>query len=476
MIDKKIKLLMIEDNLGDVRLIQEMLAAINGAPYALESVNHLQAGLKRLKKGDIDLIFLDLDLPDSTGIHTFLKLKSQERRVPIIVLTGFEDEGLAIEAVRSGAQDYLVKGQVDSRLLNHSIRYAIERKRVEQALRESEEMYRTLMKTSPDAVTVTDLEANIIEVSQQTLILHGFKSSEELIGKNALELIAPENHKKAINSIQNTLEKGFVRNAEYTLLRKNGTRFIGEINASLIKDAYGEPKAFIATTRDITERKKADEQIKASLKEKEVLLKEIHHRVKNNMQIISSLLRLQSWHIKDKNMQEIFNVSQNRIRSMALIHEKLYQSKNLTRIDFSDYIRNLTNNLSSIYKVGMEGISIKLDLDEFYTDINTAIPLGLIINELVSNSLKHAFPKGEAWKQENKSKGEILLSLRSDYDGRVTLAVCDNGVGLPKDFDFRKSESLGLKLVNDLVCQLDGSIKLQRKKGTAYEITFKLPR
>lgn len=474
MIDRKIKVLMIEDNPGDVRLIKEMLGEATGAQFNLECVDRLKTGLKRLTEGGIDLVFLDLGLPDSQGIHTFLRVKSQEQKVPIIVLTGLEDEELAIKAVRNGAQDYLVKGQVDGNLLVHAIRYAIERKRVEQSLRESEEMYRTLMKTSPDAVTVTDLEANIIEVSQQTLILHGFKRAEELIGRNALELIAPEEHEKAIMKIEETLKEGSVRNVECILLRKDGTRFIGELNASLIKDAYGEPKALIATTRDITERKQAEKQIKASLKEKEVLLKEIHHRVKNNMQIISSLLRLQSWHIKDKKMREMFNVSQDRIKSMALIHEKLYQSKDLVRIDFSDYMRSLTDNIFSIYRTGVDSVDIKLDIKEFYIDIDTAIPLGLIVNELVSNSLKHGFPKERMWGERGKSRGEILLSLCSDDEGRVIFVIRDNGVGLPKDFDFRKSESLGLKLVNDLVDQLEGSIEHQRGKGTFYKIAFKV--
>ncbi|MEA3421570.1 MAG: histidine kinase dimerization/phosphoacceptor domain -containing protein, partial [Acidobacteriota bacterium] len=194
----------------------------------------------------------------------------------------------------------------------------------------------------------------------------------------------------------------------------------------------------------ITERKRAEARLNESLKEKEVLLKEIHHRVKNNMQIISSLLSLQAGRIKNKKMQEMFKVSQDRIKSMALIHQKLYQSKDLARIDFSDYIRSLTNNLFSIYRVGMEAINIKLDLDEFYLDINTAIPLGLIVNELISNSLKYAFREERAWGKGGKSQGEIRISLRSDNEGRTKLVVRDNGVGLPKDLDFRKTKSLGL--------------------------------
>jgi len=249
-----------------------------------------------------------------------------------------------------------------------------------------------------------------------------------------------------------------------------------ETLSTQIATAIENARLYEKAQREITERKRAEAQLNESLKEKEVLLKEIHHRVKNNMQIISSLLSLQAGRIKNKKMQEMFKVSQDRIKTMALIHEKLYHSKDLARIDFSDYIRSLTNNLFSIYRVGMEAINIKLDLDEFYLDINTGIPLGLIVNELISNSFKYAFHEERAWGEGGKSQGEIRISLRSDNEGRTKLVVRDNGVGFPKDLDFRKTKSLGLQLVNDLVEQIDGSIELQRRGGTAFKITFDAPK
>ena len=244
-----------------------------------------------------------------------------------------------------------------------------------------------------------------------------------------------------------------------------------ETLSTQIASAIENARLYEKAQREITERKRVEVQLSESLKEKEVLLKEIHHRVKNNMQIISSLLRLQSWHIKNKKMREMFEVSQSRIRSMALIHEKLYQSQDLARIDFYDYIKSLTNSLVSTYRVGLEPITFKLDIKKVYFDINTAIPLGLIINELVTNSLKYAFPEQRAWGETDNSKGEIFLSLHS-YKGRVSLIVRDNGMGLPKDFNFRKTESMGLQLVNDLVAQLDGTIELQEEGGTSFKITF----
>jgi PAS domain S-box-containing protein len=210
-------------------------------------------------------------------------------------------------------------------------------------------------------------------------------------------------------------------------------------------------------------RKRADEKIKSSLREKDVLLKEIHHRVKNNMQIISSLLRLQSKDIQDEDTRKLFDVSQNRIRSIALIHETLYQSEDLSRIDFARYAKKLATHLTSIYSPEGQRIDLKLEVENAFLDINKAIPCGLIINELVSNALKHAFPENRA--------GEIHLLLKST-DGTTKLEVKDTGVGFPEGINFKATDSLGLQIVNDLVRQLEGDIQLLRKNGTVFRVTF----
>jgi two-component sensor histidine kinase len=216
--------------------------------------------------------------------------------------------------------------------------------------------------------------------------------------------------------------------------------------------------------RDVTDRKQAEERIKSSLHEKDVLLREIHHRVKNNMQIISSLLRLQSRLIGDDKLKEMFKESQNRIRSMALIHEKLYQTEDFARINFAEYIRSLTVHLFHTYKVNPNVVRMNTDVERVFLDINKAIPCGLIINELVSNSLKHAFP-------DNK-KGEICIRLSSNKQKKTKLTVSDNGVGLPKSVNFSEPETLGLQLVSDLVNQIEGTIRLVRTKGTSFHISF----
>ena len=227
---------------------------------------------------------------------------------------------------------------------------------------------------------------------------------------------------------------------------------------------YQEGAAAVSVAIDITERQQAQEQLKASLKEKEVLLKEIHHRVKNNLQIISSLLKLQSSYLKDIEAQALFKDSYNRVRSMALIHEKLYRSSDLAKIDLADYIRNLLGNLFSSYGVSSQAIELKLKVDNISLDVDTAIPCGLIINELVSNSIKYAFIPDLC--------GEICVEFSLKRENEYILLISDNGVGLPSDFDLEQTDSLGLQLVFNLAEQLGGSIDLNTAHGTKFIIKF----
>jgi len=211
-------------------------------------------------------------------------------------------------------------------------------------------------------------------------------------------------------------------------------------------------------------RKRTEAQIKASLKEKEVLLKEVHHRVKNNMQVISSLLNLQSRHIQDSAVLEMFKESQRRIRSMALIHERLYQSSDLSRIEFSQYLRNLATHLFHSCQVDSSRIQLRIEAEEVYLNINTAIPCGLIVNELVSNSLKHGFP--------GERSGSLGLDLRRLNGDGYMLRVKDDGVGFPETLDFRKTETLGMQIVSTLVDQIEGRLELERGSGTGFTLEF----
>jgi two-component sensor histidine kinase/sensor domain CHASE-containing protein len=210
----------------------------------------------------------------------------------------------------------------------------------------------------------------------------------------------------------------------------------------------------------LEELEKAEEENK-----KQLLLKEIYHRIKNNLQIVISLLNLQSRQTKDRKVIEIITDSQNRLRSMALIHERLSKSKDLSGINIKEYIQDLANNLFHSYGVHTGRIEVKIDIDDIMMNLDTATPCGLIVTELVSNSIKHAFPEGK--------KGELLIKLKSDNYKNFTLIVKDNGIGFPKDLDFRKTNTLGMQLVTGLVNQLKGTIDLDQSSGTEFKIIFR---
>jgi two-component sensor histidine kinase len=219
---------------------------------------------------------------------------------------------------------------------------------------------------------------------------------------------------------------------------------------------------------EMKERKKVEEQVKKSLGEKEALLKEIHHRVKNNLQIIQSMLNLQLSQIKDETAIALFKESQNRVYSMALIHEKLYQSESLAKIDFHEYIRSLANYLFVSYGAAGRAIRSRIQVQDVSLDVDTTIPCALIINELVSNSLKHAFPAT----RRSDEACEILIGLGLEAGDMYRLTVSDNGVGLPEGFDMQSSGSLGLKLVAALAKQLGGDIRVSGGSGTEFTISF----
>ena len=336
-----------------------------------------------------------------------------------------------------------------------------ERKKAEEALKNSERMYRNIFENVQDIFYQTDLKGNIIEISPSIERYSGYKP-EELINKPVETFyLNPEDRTYLLKIIE---KKGEVADYEIILKTKDNNLLYVSTNAHLLFDLSKNPMGIEGSLRDITERKNVEIQLKNSLTEKEMLLKEIHHRVKNNLMIISSLLNLQSGYIKDKASKNIFKESENRARSMALIHERLYQSTDLKRIDFGDYITSLATELFHTYVSDRNIIELKINVEDILLDINTSIPLGLIVNELITNSLKHAFPNGM------KGKININFYLKNDH---YEFAVKDDGIGFPEDIDFQNTNSLGLQIVTSLTEQIDGEIKLERSNGTEFKITFK---
>jgi len=343
------------------------------------------------------------------------------------------------------------------------------RKEMEEALRDSEEKYRTLFESDPDYTILLDLNGIILDLNNAALDFIGV-TREKLIGEDftGLGLFPEDDAVLQLENFRIAIENRTVQVFQCKIFNKRGGHSWIELKlVPLEKD--GKIYAVLAIATDITEMMITTDKLKDSLLEKEVLIKEIHHRVKNNMQIISSLLNLQMQYVDDEIVVDILKESQNRVRSMAMIHEKLYQSPDLTSIKFDDYVQRLVSELFYSYHIPEDRIRSVINVEDVVLNIETAIPCGLIISELVSNSLKHAFPEGIF--------GEVVLSLKpydtvegGDY---YELKISDTGIGFPEDLDFENTESLGLKLVNTLVIQLNGDIKLDRSHGTQFKIVFK---
>jgi PAS domain S-box-containing protein len=332
-------------------------------------------------------------------------------------------------------------------------------------LRESQEKFRSVADSAVDGIITTDNSGKIVLFNPSLKDIFGY-TIDEIKGKHVTLLMPARYREKFLQKLESFKSTGNHdlngKTFESIGLKKNGREFPFEI--SIATWGSKDKKYTTSIIRDVTKRKKIEKMLQNSLEEKEILLKEIHHRVKNNLMIISSLLNLQSRYIKDEESKNIFKESQNRARSMALIHERLYQSEDLKKIDFGDYIRTLSNDLYRTYVMDPSLIMLNIDVDDVRLDINTSIPLGLIVNELVTNSLKHAFPQSKS--------GEIDIEFHIQGD-MYLLEVNDNGIGFPNNLNYKNTESLGLRLVNSLTEQIDAKIEFNTLSGTSFKIIFR---
>jgi PAS domain S-box-containing protein len=330
-----------------------------------------------------------------------------------------------------------------------------------------EKQFRQAVESAPNAIVLVNESGSILMVNVQTETCFGYPRTE-LIGQ-PVELLVPERLRSAhIGFRQAYLASPVSRpmgaGRDLYGLRKDGTEFPIEIGLGLINDENGI--IVLSSIIDITERKHASDKLKEALYEKEMLLKEVYHRVKNNLQVVSSLIGLQAKNVKHDLTAAMLKQSADRIKAMALLHEKLYQSKDLARIDFNEYIRSLVEHLQFGYGASPGKITITMKVDNVFLDVDTAIPCGLIINELISNALIHAFP--------NDRSGEISISFRQEQN-EIILIIADNGIGFPANLDFKKTSSLGLQLVVTLTDQLMGRMSLDQSNWTMFTLQFLRP-
>jgi PAS domain S-box-containing protein len=371
----------------------------------------------------------------------------------------------------------------------------IKRARAEEALRESETRFRSVAQSAMDAIISADQRGQIVFWNRAAQTMFGY-TEEEVYGQ-PLTILMPERYRADhLRGIEGCNRTGELRLKDRTLelhgRRKDGAEFPVELSlgqwrtrtgifySAILRDITHRKRNELnirslnselarrlteieSISRDASEHKRAEEQVKVSLKQKEVLLREVHHRVKNNLQVICSLLKMQSAHLKDKQAQEVFKETQNRVRSIALVHEKLYGTKDLARLDFAEYLRSLTMSLFRTCGVNKDSITLTLDLAPMLLNVETSIPCGLIVNELLTNALIHAFPDG---------RGQIEIRLRGTDDGQCCLSVRDSGIGLPAGTEVA-AKHLGWQLVGALTEQLKATLDVRREGGTTVAITFR---
>jgi two-component sensor histidine kinase/CheY-like chemotaxis protein len=401
------RILIADDSNANLRLLSEILAE---SGYVVRQASDGAAALRLARSDPPDLILLDIMMPllDGFDVCRFLKAGAETRDIPVVFMTSLSETRDKVKGFKIGAADYITKpfqaeeilARVKTLLSLHTMRKKLEARNAE------------LLRANEDLA-----------------------SANNALGREIAERKQAE---EALEKYRESLE----------VLVKERTRELAQANSSL--------KA------EIAERERAEEKVLASLREKEILLKEIHHRVKNNLQIISTLLDLQSDYIVDEQSLRFFRESQDRIKSMALVHEKLYQTRDFISINFGEYIANLTKYLFTSYVTDPDRISLVLDMAPATLEIDQAIPFGLIVNELVSNSLKYAFP--------GERRGEIAVRLRTEGDDGIVLLVMDDGVGLPPELDIENTDSLGLQLVTMLVKQIRGEITPGNEGGTSFLI------
>ncbi|NMO08459.1 PAS domain S-box protein [Methanobacterium subterraneum] len=457
----------IEESEEQLRFITDNMSDVVGQINSEGIITYFSPSIKQftgfnpsdvLGKGLSDLVH-----PDDQEIVSGVIQQAIITRQPVTIeyqVKKSDGSYLWVEAL--GKAVYDAEGNFESLVFNS--RDITDRKNAEKELKHSEEKYRHVVETAAEGITLFDRKGTVIETNLKTLELLGFEK-DEVVGRNLIQMIPSIkiDAKEVLGAFKDILMGKSLKKTEWGFINKKGHQKFAKVHYSPMKKE-GKIIGIALILEDITELKLREKSLENSLDEKEVLLREIHHRVKNNMQIISSLLNLQRSYVQEDETRNVLKDSQSRVKSMAMIHEKLYMSRDLSHINFKDYTEKLVSDIFYTYGIKKGTIEAIFKVEDIEMNMETAIPLGLIINELVTNSLKFAFPEMD--------EGSVTVEMKTS-NGDHTLIIADNGIGVPENFNFKKTESLGLQLVNSLVHQIDGEITLERSHGTEFKITFK---
>jgi PAS domain S-box-containing protein len=506
------RILVVEDEPA-IAVIEKRVLEKEG--YLVEVAEDGRSALNSLNQGHYDLVLLDHRLPDTLGSDVIKELGERISSLPVIVITGFGDEKLAVDLLKAGVADYVVKDAKLEflRIMPRAVRAAIEQfslaaenqqlhddlyqinceleKRVEQrtrelaatnreleqeiadrrmaelAARESELRYRTLMENIPGLVYRCEVKPpwRVTHMSEGALPLTGHPASEFLNGTLSFgSLIVTEEYDMVVAAVADGVTGHHPYEIEYRINHADGdTRWLYE-KGQAIYDENGQPQWLDGVVLDISERKHAQESFTVSVREKEVLRREIHHRVRNNLQVVTSMLRLQLRRADEPEIRAALTESENRVKAMALIHDTLHGSDNLAAISCQDYIGRLLRSLSRMH--ASCSAQIKTQISDIDLHVDQAVPVGLIINELVTNAFHHAFP--------DQQPGQIMVLIEPSGKKHLEVSISDNGIGLPSEVDPRTTDTMGLRMVTGLAeNQLGGSLDVSVETGTCITIKFK---
>ena len=456
------RILLVEDDPGNAELVRR---ALQRSGYSIEVAPGVEAGLMALNKvpaEEYEALLLDYRLPDGAPWPVADAAQARDPELPVVFVTAVSDEGVVIEALRRGFADYVKKTDGFWNELPLVLERVARLGRLKGRLDETSALMSAIVEHSSDLVAVYNGEGKLVYISPVCLTLLGMQP-DELLGRSWMEIVVPEDREHLLTMLAQ-LEQSDYHPATLRCRHKDGSVAWVEARAAKLKTATSAQSMTVLTLHDVTAQREHEERMEASLKEKEVLLGEIHHRVKNNLQVVQSLLRMSVRLLPPGEARTSTEATIQRIHAMALVHERLYQAKDVASLSLSNYLRDLFKGVVASNSAAPGQIQLRLKADEIPLTLDRAIPFGLLVNELIANCFKHGFP-------ENR-RGVIEISIHR-VDGVVRLAVSDDGVGLPEKFDAAACPSMGLKLAASLAHQLGGVLKFSNGNGCRVETDLK---
>jgi PAS domain S-box-containing protein len=444
--------LLVEDDSATAELVRRSLVR---SGYSVNMASGVTAGLEALRTdGRIDALLLDYQLPDGESWQVADVARTRVPEVPVIFVTGMSGEDVAIQALRRGFADYVKKTDGFWNELPAVLERVARLSQIKGRLSETGELMRAIIEQSSDLVAVCKGSGTLVYLSPACRTLLG-RDPGELEGSPWTEIVAEEDRPVLLRMHAGLSEKGS-QSGILRCCRRDGSRVWTEAKVDLLHAASNSERLIVLNLHDVTVQREHEQQIQKSLQEKEVMLREIHHRVKNNLQVVQSLLKMSARKLGDCDARIAVESTVERVHAMSMVHERLYQMPNLSALPLGDYLSDIFGGAIQAYSLAPSQVQLKLDVDEINLPLDRAVPFALLANELISNSFKHAFPGGR--------RGAISVSVHR-VDGAVHMTVQDDGVGLPEGFDASKSNSMGLKLAANLAHQLGGRLEFSSPSG-----------